>query len=81
MCGGGGRSQADTDAEAKRAAEDRIAAEDAKRQEIESKAEQKREDIGEAIESRTESRAGGRGGSGRRSLFRAGGGGYLGRFG
>ena len=81
MCGGGGRSQADTDAEAKRAAEDRIAAEDAKRQEIESKAEQKREDIGEAIESRAESRAGGRGGSGRRSLFRAGGGGYLGRFG
>ena len=77
----GGSSQADTDAEAKRAAEDRIAAEDAKRQEIESKAEQKREDIGEAVESRAESRAGGRGGSGRRSLFRAGGGGYLGRFG
>ena len=80
MCGGG-RSQADIDAEAKAAAEDRISAEDAKRKEIEERAEKKREDIGEAIESRAESRAGGRGGSGRRSLFRAGGGGYLGRFG
>ena len=56
-------------------------AEDVKQKEIEEKAEKKREDIGEAIESRTESRAGGRGGSGRRSLFTAGGGGYLGRFG
>jgi hypothetical protein len=82
MCGGGNkRSQADIDAEAKAAADARIAAEDVKQKEIEEKAEKKREDIGEAIESRTESRAGGRGGSGRRSLFTAGGGGYLGRFG
>ena len=80
MCGGGSRrSQADIDAEAKRAADDRIAAEDAKRAEAEAKAEKKREDIGEAVESRAESKAM-RGGTGRRSLFRAGGGGFLDRF-
>jgi len=81
MCFGGGnkKSQADIDAEAKRAADDRIAAEDAKRAEIEDKAEKKREDIGEAVESRAESK-GMRGGKGRRSLFRAGGGGFLDRF-
>jgi len=81
MCFGGGskRSQADIDAEAKAASDARIAAEDAKRTEIEAKAEQKREDIGEAVESRSESR-GMRGGKGRRSLFKAGGGGFLDRF-
>ena len=81
MCGGGGsrRSQADIDAEARRAAADRQAAEDAKRKELEEKAEKKREDIGEAVESRAESKAM-RGGTGRRSLFRAGGGGFLDRF-
>jgi hypothetical protein len=80
MCGGGNRrSQADIDAEAKAAADARIAAEDKKREEIEAKAEKKREDIGEAVESRAESK-GMRGGKGRRSLFRAGGGGFLDRF-
>ena len=80
MCGGGNkRSQADIDAEAKAAADARIAAEDAKRTEIEAKAEKKREDIGEAVESRSESK-GMRGGKGRRSLFKAGGGGFLDRF-
>ena len=81
MCFGGGskKSQADIDAEAKAASDARIAAEDAKRTEIEAKAEQKREDIGEAVESRSESK-GMRGGKGRRSLFRAGGGGFLDRF-
>jgi len=79
MCGGGGRSQADIDREAKEAADARIAAEDKKREEIEAKAEKKREDIGEAVESRAESK-GMRGGKGRRSLFRAGGGGFLDRF-
>lgn len=82
MCGGGGgggRSQADIDAEAKAAADARIAAEDAKRAEVEEKAKQKREDIGEAVESRAESKAM-RGGKGRRSLFKAGGGGFLDRF-
>ena len=81
MCGGGGsrRSQADIDREAQEAADARIAAEDAKRKEAEAKAEKKREDIGEAVESRAESKAM-RGGTGRRSLFRAGGGGFLDRF-
>ncbi len=81
MCFGGGskKSQADIDAEAKAASDARIAAEDAKRTEIEAKAEQKREDIGEAVESRSESK-GMRGGKGRRSLFKAGGGGFLDRF-
>lgn len=80
MCfGGGGKSQAEKDAEAKAAADARIAAEDKKREEIEAKAEQKREDIGEAVESRAESK-GMRGGKGRRSLFKAGGGGFLDRF-
>jgi len=81
MCFGGKVNKAveDTEAEAKAAADARIAAEDKKREEIEAKAEQKREDIGEAIESRAESK-GMRGGKGRRSLFRAGGGGFLDRF-
>ena len=80
MCGSGNkRSQADIEAEAKTAADARIAAEDAKREEIEAKAEKKREDIGEAVESRAESK-GMRGGKGRRSLFKAGGGGFLDRF-
>lgn len=81
MCFGGKVNKAveDTEAEAKAAADARIAAEDAKREEIEAKAEQKREDIGEAVESRAESK-GMRGGKGRRSLFKAGGGGFLDRF-
>ena len=81
MCFGGKVNKAveDTEAEAKAAADARIAAEDKKREEIEAKAEQKREDIGEAIESRAESK-GMRGGKGRRSLFKAGGGGFLDRF-
>ena len=81
MCFGGKVNKAveDTEAEAKAAADARIAAEDKKREEIEAKAEQKREDIGEAVESRAESK-GMRGGKGRRSLFRAGGGGFLDRF-
>ena len=81
MCFGGKVNKAveDTEAEAKAAADARIAAEDKKREEIEAKAEQKREDIGEAVESRAESKAM-RGGTGRRSLFRAGGGGFLDRF-
>ena len=81
MCFGGGnkKSQADIDREAQEAANARIAAEDAKRKELEEKAEKKREDIGEAVESRAESKAM-RGGTGRRSLFKAGGGGFLDRF-
>jgi hypothetical protein len=66
-------------AEKQLAAETREEADRAKRSEIETRAETKREDITEAIEGRTE-RRGMRGGSGRRSLFRAAGGGFLGRF-
>ena len=77
MCGG--PSESEKKASAQAAADARIAAEDRKRREIEAKAEKKREDIGEAIESRTEER-GMKGGSGRRSLFQASGGGFLGRY-
>ena len=66
-------------AERQAAAESREEAEIAKRAEIETRAKTKREDITEAIDGRTE-RRGMRGGSGRRSLFRAAGGGFLGRF-
>jgi hypothetical protein len=77
MCfGGGGPSRAEKEA----AAEQRIEAEQAKQEEIQKRGEQKREDISEALESRTR-RSGMRGGAGRRSLFKAGGGGFLGRFG
>ena len=61
------------------AADQRVAAEQAKREEVEKRAESKREDISEALSARTQQR-GMRGGRGRRSLFRAGGAGFLGRF-
>jgi len=75
MCFGGGPSQT----EKKAAAEQQVEADVAKREEIEKRAEQKREDISQALQARTQ-RRGMRGGAGRRSLFRAGGGGFLGRF-
>lgn len=75
MCFGGGPSRQEKQA----AAEQRVEADVAKREEVEKRAEQKREDISQALEARTE-RRGMRGGAGRRSLFRAGGGGFLGRF-
>jgi hypothetical protein len=61
------------------AAEQQVEADVAKREEVEKRAEQKREDISQALEARTQ-RRGMRGGAGRRSLFRAGGAGFLGRF-
>jgi hypothetical protein len=61
------------------AADQRIAAEQAKREEVEKRAGSKREDISEALSAKTQQR-GMRGGRGRRSLFRAGGAGFLGRF-
>lgn len=67
-------------AERAAAAEQRASAEEVKQQAVEQRAEQKREDIGSALEARTQ-RRGMRGGSGRRSLFRAAGAGFLGRFG
>ena len=77
MCfgGGGGPSQQEKQASVNQ----RVEADVAKREEVEERAEKKREDITEALEARTE-RRGMRGGAGRRSLFRSGGGGFLGRF-
>ena len=75
MCFGGGPSKQEKQA----AVTQRVEADVAKREEIEERAEKKREDISEALEARTE-RRGMRGGAGRRSLFRSGGGGFLGRF-
>lgn len=66
----------------KAAAAARIQAEDAKRKEIEKKANTKREDITAAIDAKT-SKGSGSGGKGRRSLYSGAGGGqgYLNRFG
>lgn len=76
MClGGGGPSQAEKET----AVEQRVEADLAEREEVEKRAKKKREDISAALEARTE-RRGMRGGRGRRSLFRAGGSGFLGRF-
>jgi hypothetical protein len=73
MCFGPSRAQKEA------AAEQRVEADIAKREEVEKRAMQKREDIGAALEASTQ-RRGMRGGAGRRSLFRAGGAGFLGRF-
>ena len=69
-------------AETQAAQEQQEAAQAQKKREIEERSRQKRDDISIAVEGRTTSRAGGRSGVGRRSLFTssAGGGGYLGRF-
>ena len=75
MCFGGGPSREEKQA----AADQRVAAEQAKRAEVEKRAESKREDISEALSARMQQR-GMRGGRGRRSLFRSGGAGFLGRF-
>lgn len=75
MCFGGGPSQE----EKQLAADQRVEADLAKREEVEKRAKSKREDISEALSARTQQR-GTRGGRGRRSLFRASGAGFLGRF-
>jgi len=84
MCFGGGGGP--TEAEEQSAAEQRVEAEDAQREEAETRAEQKRKDISDAFEASVAD-AGARGGAGRRSLFRGqsgrgagGSAGYLGRF-
>lgn len=84
MCFGPSRAEREAAAEAQRqqaeaAAAQREAAEAAQREEAERRAKQKQTDINAAIEGRT-ARAGMSGGAGRRSLFSAGGGGFLGRF-
>ena len=67
-------------AEREAARAQRESAEQAKQEAIAGRAEQKREDIQSALEGSVQ-RRGMRGGSGRRSLFRAQGGGFMGRFG
>lgn len=84
MCFGPSKAERQAAAEsqqqqAQAAEEQRIAAEEAQRQQAEERAQQKQEDISEAISART-ARKGMRGGAGRRSLFTAGGSGFLGRF-
>lgn len=88
MCFGGGGGGGPTVAEEKAAAEQKVEAEDVEREEVEKRAEKKREDITEALEKRTAD-AGKRGGTSRRSLFTRGTGmgarsggsaGFLGRF-
>ena len=71
-------------AEQQQAAEQRVEAEVAQQEQVVKRAEQKREDVSQALEARTisQGRRGRRGGIGRRSLFTAPGGaaGYLSRF-
>jgi hypothetical protein len=69
MCFGGGPSRAEKEA----AAEQRVEADIAEREEVEKRARQKREDISEAIEAR-------RGRGTRRSLFKASRQSFMGRF-
>lgn len=80
----GGSSPAAQEFSNKKAAEERVEAEEVKRKEVEKRAETKRDDISEAISERQvqAGRRGRGGGRGRRSLFRSGGGasGFLGRF-
>ena len=77
MCFGGGKKQQEESNKA--AAQQRIEAEAVKEQELQKKALQKREDISDAI-SKQKGIKGMRGGTGRRSLFRSGGQGFLSRF-
>lgn len=67
-------------AEKKAAAEQRIQAEEARNEAARQRAEQKREDISDALSASVQRQGGMRGGTGRRSLFRAGSSGFLGRF-
>lgn len=66
-------------AEREAARAQREEAESAREEAVAGRAEQKREDIESALEGRVQ-RRGMRGGSGRRSLFRASSAGFLGRF-
>jgi hypothetical protein len=84
MCGGPSKAEREAAAEAQRqqselAAAQRQAIDEAERAEAERRAAAKQEDIQEAVQASTVRRRT-RGGSGRRSLFTAGGGGFMGRF-
>jgi len=80
MCFGGGGGP--TEAENKQAAEQKVEAEAQVQEAVQEKAKQKAEDVSEAISQRTAATTRGRGGPGRRSLFRSasGGAGFLSRF-
>ena len=65
--------------ESRAAAQQQVEADTQKRAAIEERAKQKREDIQGALQGSVQ-RRGMRGGAGRRSLFQASGGGFLGRF-
>lgn len=68
-------------AEKKAAAEQRVAAETAKQEEIQDRAESKREDISDALSARMQRKGMRSGGMGRRSLYSGStGAGFLGRF-
>ena len=82
MCLGGGGGGVTAAAE-KAAAEDRVDTESAAQIDIRKRAEDKRDDISDAISRRTSGagRSGSSGGSGRRSLIQSGtGSGFIGRF-
>jgi len=66
-------------AEKRAAAEQRVQADVAQQEAAQEKAKKKREDISEALTKRAQTKYS-RGGAGRRSLMRSGGGGFLGRF-
>lgn len=79
MCFGGGGP---TQAEKQTSVDQRLEADQAARDAAEKAAQQKKEDIQSALESRSKGVVGGRSGAGPRSLFQSKtGGGFLGRFG
>jgi len=80
MCFGGGGGP--TQAENKAAAEQKVEAEAQVQEAVQERAKQKAEDIEQAVSQRTAATTRGRGGPGRRSLFRSsvGGAGFLSRF-
>jgi len=80
MCfGGGGPSKEEKQA----SVEQRLEADEAKRDQVEKRAEQKRDDIEANLKKRDTSTTASilSGGKGGRSLFRSSGGGFLGRYG
>ena len=83
MCFGGGGGGGSTGEDQKAAAQDRVDTESAAQVDIKKRAEDKRDDISDAISRRSSGagRSGASGGSGRRSLIQSGtGSGFVGRF-
>ena len=83
MCFGGGGGGGPTGEDQKAAAQDRVDTESAAQVDIKKRAEDKRDDISDAISRRSSGagRSGSSGGYGRRSLIQSGtGSGFVGRF-